>query len=98
MKEKIQRLIRERLHKDYPLISDWVICDLAQAIMEVVKCERGGEKLTLQIIVGFCEVDILVGMRIACAARSASGSARATSSGPTGFGCACPHFSPYSDL
>ena len=43
MKEKIQRIIRDKLRRDYPLISDWTVCDLAEAIMEVVKCECGGE-------------------------------------------------------
>ena len=43
MKEKIQRIIRDKLRRDYPLISDWTICDLAEAIMAVVKCECGGE-------------------------------------------------------
>ena len=46
MKEKIQRIIRDKLSRDYPLISDWAICDLAEAIIEVVKCEcgRGAQK------------------------------------------------------
>ena len=43
MKEKIQRIIRDKLRRDYPLISDWMVCDLAEAIMDVVKCECGGE-------------------------------------------------------
>ena len=39
MKEKIQRIIRERLHKDYPMISDWTVCDLAEAIVDIIKLE-----------------------------------------------------------
>ena len=43
MKEKIQRIIHDKLRRDYPLISDWMVWHLAEAIMEVVKCECGGE-------------------------------------------------------
>ena len=37
MKEKIQRLIRDKLIRDYPMISDWTVCDLASTIVDVIK-------------------------------------------------------------